>query len=244
MSSKEETLRRYCTVSGRLSKDKIKDLSFYEISDPNSEKLLEYVEWEDFHKKNSYHNCFAKDSDFYLSMKTKYSLEDLKNSIKSFTSNSNEYHWHLDQMNQNYEKMKYNNLSADEKKACALVLSYYSSAKDNSDRISKNENILIRGENNFTKIEKWNDGKKFYPVIYYMTKALANLPFYFGCTVRCVNVNDSVLQLYEPGTVITWLQFSNSKVGTKPAPYFETRNTWFFIYYKLIFIYLEIIIFI
>ena len=229
-NSTEETLRRYCTVSGKLSHEYVDQLSYYEISDPNSEKLLEYVEWEDYRQKNSYQNCIAKDSDFYLSVKTKYSLEDLKSSIKSFISGNKDYDWHIKQMNKNYNKMKSGNLSTDEKKAYALVLSYYTGAKEDSDRSSRNESVLIRGQNNFTKVENWSDGKKFYPVLYFITKALANLPFYWGYTVRCVDLNNSVLQLYEPGTVITWLQFSSSKIGKEPAPYFQKRNTWFYIY--------------
>ena len=126
--------------------------------------------------------------------------------------------------------MKSNNLSTDEKKACALVLSYYTGKKDNSDRSSRNTNILIRGQNAFTKINKWNDGKLFYPVIYYLSKALANLPFYWGYTVRCVDADNDIVSKYEPGTVITWLQYSSSKIGKAPAPAFSGRNTWFHIY--------------
>ena len=133
-------------------------------------------------------------------------------------------------MNKNYKKMLTNKLSIDEKKACALVLSYYTGKKDNSDRSSRNESILIRGQNLFTKVEKWNDGKMFYPVLYYLSKALANLPFYWGYTVRCVDMTPECLSDYEPGTVITWLQFSSSKIGKAPAPYFSKRNTWFYIY--------------
>ena len=133
-------------------------------------------------------------------------------------------------MNKNYKKMLTNKLSIDEKKACALVLSYYTGKKDNSDRSSRNESILIRGQNLFTKVEKWNDGKMFYPVLYYLSKALANLPFYWGYTVRCVDMTPECLADYEPGTVITWLQFSSSKIGKEPAPYFSKRNTWFYIY--------------
>jgi len=230
LSSTDETLRRYCTVSGRMSLAYVNYLNYYQISDPNSEILLQYVIWEDYRQKNSYQNCIIKDSDFYLSVKNKYSLEDLKSSIKNFTNSTNDYNWHINQMNSNYTKMKSSNLSTDEKKACALVLSYYTGAKDNSDRSSRNESVLIRGQNNFTKIEKWSDGKQFYPVLYYISKALANIPFYWGFTVRCVDVESSVLQLYQPGTVITWLQFSSSKIGTDPAPDFKKRNTWFYIY--------------
>jgi hypothetical protein len=133
-------------------------------------------------------------------------------------------------MNEKYKEMKTNILSIEEKKGCALALSYYTGFKGNSDRSSRNTNVLIRGQNLFTKIEKWNDGKQFYPVLYFLTKALANLPFYWGYTVRCVDTNKEILKRYEPGTVVTWLQFSSSKIGKEPAPGFSGRNTWFHIY--------------
>ena len=229
-SSDDVTLKRYCTISGRIPKiyaDKLKNI---DISEPYSERLLEYCKWEDYRKKNAYHNCIAKGSDFYLSVKTKYTLNDLKNAIRNFTENDTEYPWHIAQMNEKYKEMKTNNLSIEEKKGCALALSYYTGFKGNSDRSSRNTNVLIRGQNLFTKIEKWNDGKQFYPVLYFLTKALANLPFYWGYTVRCVDTNKEILKKYEPGTVITWLQFSSSKIGKEPAPGFSGRNTWFHIY--------------
>ena len=74
------------------------------------------------------------------------------------------------------------------------------------------------------------NGKLFYPVIYYLSKALANLPFYWGYTVRCVDADNDIVSKYEPGTVITWLQYSSSKIGKAPAPAFSGRNTWFHIY--------------
>ena len=227
----DETAKRYYTVSGKIPANYAKDLKNYDISDPNSEKFLEYCIWENYREKNSYHNCIAKDSDYYLSINNKYNFEDLKEAIKIFTEDdSTEYTWHINQMNQTYQKMKSDNLSTDEKKACALALSYYTGKKDNSDRSSRNVNALIRGENDFTKVNEWSDGEQYYPVLYYLSKALASLPFYWGYTVRCVDMDNDIIANYEPGTVITWLKLSSSKVGKYPAPAFSTRNTWFHIY--------------
>ena len=133
-------------------------------------------------------------------------------------------------MDLNYNKMKSPNLSKEDKKACALVLSYYTGYKGNSDRSSRNTNVLIRGQNSFSKTEKWYDGKKFYPIIYYLSKAISYLPFYWGYTVRCVELEKNQIEIYQPGTIITWLQWSSSKIGQSPAPSFESRNTWFYIY--------------
>ena len=230
-AEEEETLLRYCTINGKIPAPYAKQLINYDISDPNSEKFLVYCVWEDYRTKNSYHNCIAKNSDFYLSVTKKYSLNDLKSSIRHFTKEDpNQYGWHIDKMNKNYNKIKSNLLSIEDKKACALALSYYTGFKDNSDRDNRNVNVLIRGENLLTKVNNWNDGNQFYPVLYYTSLAIANLPFYWGYTIRCVQMNNKVANYYQPGTVITWLKYSSSKIGKEPAHSFRERNTWFLIY--------------
>ncbi len=118
-----------------------------------------------------------KNSDYYKSVTTQYSLKDLKNAILTFT-NKEQYKYHLEQIELNYLKMKSDRLSTDGKKAFALVLSYYTGYKDNSERSSRNTNVLIRGTNVFSITNKWSDGLQYYPVIYYITKALSSLPFY------------------------------------------------------------------
>ena len=111
-----------------------------------------------------------------------------------------------------------------------MVLSYYTGFKDNSDRSSRNVSILMRGLNSSEITKKWNDGEHFFPVIYFLTKAISALPFYWGYTLRCVHLTKKQAYLYKPGTVVTWMQWSSSKIGTKPADYFAKRNTWFYIY--------------
>ena len=182
MSSEEETLKRNLTIVGKISPYFAETLKNYDISDPNSEKLLEYCTWEDFNKTNSYHNCIKKDSDYYYSIEKNYSLDDLKKAIKTFIKDD-EFSWHLDIMEKKYKYMDTNNLSVDDKKACTLTLSYYTSTKENSDRIKRNTNVLIRGQNEFTQKENWSDGSQYYPILYYISKSLANLPLYTGYTV-------------------------------------------------------------
>ena len=230
----ETTINRFTTVSGAISSSYISKLNNYDISDPNSEVILEHCVWEDYRKKNSYQNCVVKNSDYYLSVTKNYSLDDLKKAVKHFCeqdkSIENRYEWHLQKMDENYKHMKTNALTLDEKKGCALVLSYYTGYKLNSDRSSRNVNALIRGENSFQKTEKWSDGENYYAITYYLSKATSNLPFYWGYTVRCVQLTQKQIDVYKPGAVVTWLQWSSSKIGKEPAPYFAKRNTWFFIY--------------
>ena len=225
----EEAIELYTIISGRIQEDFISLLNNYDISDPNSEKVLEYCQWEDYRNLSEYKNSIVKNSDYYRIVTASYDLDDLDNSINKFTT-SKQYYWHLDQMNKNWKKMKNERLSENEKKACALVLSYYTGYKDNSDRSSRNVSVLMRGLNCSDIVRKWNDGEHFYPVIYYLTKAISCLPFYWGHTLRCVNLTKKQAFSYQPGTVVTWMQWSSSKIGKKPASYFAKRNTWFYIY--------------
>ena len=225
----EESIELYTIISGRIQEDYISLLNNYNISDPNSEKVLEYCQWEDYRNLSEYKNSIVKNSDYYRIVASSYNLNDLENSISKFTT-SKQYYWHLDQMNKNWKKMKNERLSENEKKACALVLSYYTGYKDNSDRSSRNVSVLMRGLNCSDIVRKWNDGEHFYPVIYYLTKAISCLPFYWGHTLRCVNLTKKQAFSYQPGTVVTWMQWSSSKIGKKPASYFAKRNTWFYIY--------------
>ena len=231
METSKENLKRYYTKIGEVqltNKDKIN----YDISDPNSEHLLFYCDWENSQYKNSYKNALSKDSDYYLPLQGKYNLDDLKESIKLLTKdNDSEYSTNLDSMDRNYQYMKTNNLTVDDKKACTLALSYITTNKENFERINGNINVLIRGENDFTKKEKWNDGKIVYPIIHYLSKALANLPSYSGYTIKCVDiVDENIISDYEPGKIITWLQFSSALIGKNCSPFLEKRNTRFYIY--------------
>ena len=225
----EESVELYTIISGRVKESYAYKLNSYDVSDPNSEKVLKYCDWEDYRNLDEYKNSIVKNSDYYRSVTSLYTLSDLKAAIKKFTK-PKQYDWHLGQMNDNYKKMKNERLSEDDKKACALVLSYYTGFKDNSDRSSRNVSILMRGLNSSEITKKWNDGEHFFPVIYFLTKAISALPFYWGYTLRCVHLTKKQAYLYKPGTVVTWMQWSSSKIGTKPADYFAKRNTWFYIY--------------
>ena len=161
---------------------------YYDISDPNSESVLKYCVWEDYTGKEEYQNFMVKHSDYYQTVTTPYTFEELKESCLRFlipkgkteiTKNVIEtYKNHLEKCEKTYTKFLTDRLSTDEKKACALALSYYTGDKNSSDRASQNTNAVLRSTNSKKIIEGWNEGDKFYPIIYYLTKALSSLPFY------------------------------------------------------------------
>ena len=230
MKTSEETLKRFYTISGKISQPYAGYLRPYDINNPESEIYLEYCQWEDFHSKKSFKNCFSKDSDYYYPLKNKFSLDDLKESIKILLKDDREYDRYITIVEKNYEKIDAKDLSIDDKKGCCLALTYYTGNKTNSDRINRNVNVLIRGEDSITKEEKWNDGKIIYPVLYYLNKGLAYLPYYSEYTIKCVNLEKEIISEYEEGTIIAWLGFNSCLTGKNPSPFLASRNTIFYIY--------------
>ena len=98
--SQETAINRFTTISGRIPKEYTYILGKFDISNPRSEIILKYCKWEDYRKKNSYQNCIVKDSDYYLSVTTQYSLGDLQKAVENFSQDNKAYQWHIDQMNQ------------------------------------------------------------------------------------------------------------------------------------------------
>ena len=53
-------------------------------------------------------------------------------------------------------------------------------------------------------------------IVYYLLKALRMIPYYWGFTTRCVDMDEMSLKMYQPGHIVTWLQFSSSAMGDAP----------------------------
>lgn len=239
-SSKEKTEKElYYTITGRVQSNYTYLLNNYDISDPNSESVLKYCTWDDYRNKEEYKNFMVKHSDYYQTVTRKYSLDELKESILRFLipkgkttvtdSVRTAYNNHIAKSNNTYHNFKTDRLSIDEKKACALVISYYTGDKDNSDRLSQNTNAVLRSTNSEKIVDGWNEGEKFYPIIYYLTKAISSLPFYWGYTLRCIDLSYEQANSYQPGVVVTWLNWSSSAMGKQPSV-FSDRNCYFHIY--------------
>jgi len=181
----------------------------------------------------------VKHSDYYQTVSKKFSLNELKEACLRFLipkgktevtdSVKKEYEKHIKKMEETYKDFKTDILSTEEKKACALAISYYTGDKDNSDRTSQNTNAVLRSSNSQKIVADWNEGEKFYPIIYYLSKALSSLPFYWGFTLRCIDLSKEQAFSYQPGVVVTWLNWSSSAMGKKPTV-FSSRNCYFYIY--------------
>lgn len=236
-AKKEKEL--YYVITGRIPNMYMHLLNNYNISDPESESVLKYCVWDDYRDKEEYHNFMVKHSDYYQTVTTPFTLEDLKESVLRFLipkgqteitdSVRNAYAKHIAKSDKTYSDFKTDKLSIDEKKACALALSYYTGEKDNSDRTSQNTNAVLRSTNSEKIVDGWNEGEKFYPIIYFLTKALSVLPFYWGYTLRCIDLSKEQALSYQTGVVVTWLNWSSSAMGEKPTV-FSSRNCYFHIY--------------
>lgn len=218
MRPMDNSLKSFYIISGTISPENINKLKDYDISDSNSKKLL-----ENCIRNNSNQNYLSKNSYFNFLNDRRYNLNSLKETIENLNKDDpNEYSLYIQQMEQKYEYIESNYISKDNKKACALALVYYISDKNNSDRVNNNINALIKKQNDFNE--------KYYSILYYLSKALDNLPLYSGYTIRCVNMDNDILQDYVPGTIITWINFISSKIGKEPSSFLKSRNAWFYIY--------------
>jgi len=205
-------------ITGKIKPKYIYLLNQYDISDPESESILRYCAWDDYREKEEYKNFMVKHSDYYQTVTRNYSLNELKESCLRFLIPKGQkitkesklkvlpiYNQHLKKSESTYKHFMTNRLSIEEKKACALAISYYTGNKDNSNRCSQNTNAILRSSNSKKIVSSWNEGEKFYPLIYYLTKAISSLPFYWGYTLRCIDYSKEQAFSYQPGVVVTWL---------------------------------------
>ncbi len=238
-SNEKKEKELYYIITGKIQQNYTYLLNKYDISDPKSESVLKYCKWDDYRDKEEYKNFMVQHSDYYQTVTTAYSLEDLKESVLRFlipkgqtevtSSVMKTFENHISKSEKTYKDFETNRLSIDEKKACALAISYYTGDKDNSDRLSQNTNAVLRSGNSQKIVSGWNEGEKFFPIIYYLTKAISSLPFYWGYTLRCIDLSEEQAFSYQPGVVVTWLNWSSSAMGKKPTV-FSDRNCYFYIY--------------
>ncbi|UJR11533.1 hypothetical protein I4U23_015714 [Adineta vaga] len=123
------------------------------------------------------------------------------------------------------------NIPVDEAKAMAFALSFYTGPKSES---SSRAASLIARKGNLQTFEKKTEDElnEASIILYYLVKALSYIPFYWGYVTRACELKFEELNMYVPGRVVTWIQFSSSKKGKKghDSAAFKKRNTLFKIY--------------
>ncbi|UJR18313.1 hypothetical protein I4U23_005215 [Adineta vaga] len=138
---------------------------------------------------------------------------------------------HLYRTEQSAPYFKNMGLSSDDSQGAALALSFYTGTK--SELVSRDANIIARHANGEVienkTVEEMHEAAV---ILYFLVKALSNIPYYWGYVTRAVTLTDEELKLYIPGCLVTWIQFSSSKKGKEVAAGFDfsMRNTVFKLY--------------
>ncbi|CAF0829696.1 unnamed protein product [Adineta steineri] len=138
---------------------------------------------------------------------------------------------HEKRVQSSYKHFLDKNVPVDEAKAMAFALSFYTGPKSES---CSRAGSLVARKGNFQTFEKQTDDElnEASIILYYMVKALSYIPFYWGYVTRACQLKFDELTMYQPGRVVTWIQFSSSKKGKKghDSAAFKDRNTLFKIY--------------
>ena len=125
-------------------------------------------------------------------------------------------------------------ISEDEARAFSFAIAFYTGAY--SEMLNLSATIYARRwqRNKATDAENVEVNPDAAMIMYYLVLGLTRIPFYWGRVVRYVKLTKEALKDYEPGEILTWLQFSSSDKGDDQSPkhlnYFKNRNTKFIIY--------------
>jgi hypothetical protein len=123
------------------------------------------------------------------------------------------------------------NLPLDEAKALAFSLSFYTGTK--SEACSRGASLVARTSNGeAVEVKTQEEMNEAAIILYYLVKALSYIPFHWGYVTRACKLTFDELNIYMPGCLITWIQFSSSKKGKKgvATQAFSDRNVLFKIF--------------
>lgn len=117
----------------------------------------------------------------------------------------------------------------DAAKACAFAICFYTGS--NSGTINRGASTVARrGNGEATSVLEDSEADHTGIVMYYLILGLSHIDFYWGTVTRAVNMHEDELDQYFEGVLITWIQFSSSMKGERPAEHFAKRNTIFTMY--------------
>ena len=121
-------------------------------------------------------------------------------------------------------------LAREDAQCCVYALSFYTGSGSN--QASRGASLQVRKGNMMVSDNaEVNDYLEQYNhIIYFISMALRSLPYYWGYCVRYITLEDEMAADYEPGTIITWTQFSSTKRGLQAASSFSDRNCKFIIW--------------
>lgn len=228
------------TTSGEINDSN--ESEYVGISSEEPESILEYAVLEESYEQLQQQgkNDFVYEDKLISPMldrlDTNPSYEKLKmiccKYVKSSSINvDNVMTEHEYRVSQSYSYFTKKNLPTNEAKALALSLSFYTGTPADARR---SHDSLIARKPHLELIDSYAaiESNEAVIIFYYLVKALSYIPFYWGYVTRYVRLALCELNVYTPGSLITWIQFSSCFKGKKDVDSgcFKTRNTIFRIY--------------
>lgn len=143
--------------------------------------------------------------------------------------NEKDIEMHRDKSNDTYTYFTERGVSEDDAKAYGFAIAFYTggySAAINADATTVARR-LVKQDQLYTDQAKI--GTRAAMILYYLSKGLSHIDFYWGVVVRHIKLEAEDLQDYKPGEIVTWLQFSSSDKGGQDMSHFTDRNTTFII---------------
>ena len=133
-----------------------------------------------------------------------------------------------DQVIENPHRQEYfaqKGLPESEAFSCALALSFYTGyagyGTHTSNRTNRGASLCARTCNMEASS---THSKNYFPIMHYMIKALAFIPYHWGPCIRHVELTTEEQELYQVGSVVSWIQFTSSTTGSGVS-HFAGRNT-------------------
>ncbi len=217
--------------------------------DPNCEEIIKDCQVLFFrdHLQKKQQSLVNEDQTHILFQKS-YSLDILKKAleliIKEQDPSEEVFRYFQDQVTKNPKRREYfeqKGLSKSEASACALALSFYTGFAGFGDRSRDSQKIHTSDKINLGVSRCFRTcnidansihSKKYFPVLHYLIKALAYIPFYWGTCIRHVELTTEEQKCYKVGSIVSWVQFTSSTKATTDANVscFSKRNTILHIY--------------
>lgn len=134
---------------------------------------------------------------------------------------------HREKSNETYTYFTERGVSKEDAKAYSFAIAFYTggySAALNIDATTVARRLVKQDQ---LYVDQAKIGNRAAMVLYYLTKGLSHIDFYWGAVVRYINLEPEDLADYKPGEIVTWLQFSSSDKGGQDMTHFTDRNTIF-----------------
>lgn len=137
---------------------------------------------------------------------------------------------HRKKTNETYTYFIKRGVKEDDAKAYSFAIAFYTggySAGINADATVVARR-LVKSDQLFAEQKKV--GNRAAMILFYLTKGLSHIDFYWGEVVRYIKLEPEDLEDYKPGEIVSWLQFSSSDRGGKDMSHFTDRNSVFTIW--------------